>query len=66
MAEIEFSALAKQCLDRRIPDFETLRKEVLVWASKRNLEQKTVDWKFSKNAARKKLNRHYSNVKKLI
>ena len=66
MAEIEFSALAKQCLDRRIPDIETLEKEVLAWAHRRNLEHKTVNWKFSKNKARTKLQRHYSNVRKLI
>lgn len=41
MAEIEFAALAKQCLDRRIPAFETLRQEVVAWADKRNLDGKT-------------------------
>lgn len=66
MAEIEFSALAKQCLDRRIPDIETLRNEVIAWADRRNLEHKTVDWKFSKNTARTKLQRHYSCVGKFI
>lgn len=66
MAEIEFSVLSKQCLDRRIPDFNTLRNEVLAWANKRNLEHKTLDWKFFQKEARKKLERRYSNVKKLI
>lgn len=66
MAEMEFAALAKQCLDRRIPAFETLRQEVLAWADKRNLERKTVNWTFSQHDARHKLQRHYQNVKKLI
>lgn len=64
MAEIEFSALSQQCLDRRIPAFDTLRREVLAWAAKRNRDRKTVNWKFSQNDARSKLKRHYSNVQK--
>ncbi len=65
MAEIEFSALAKQCLDRRIPHIEILRKEVLAWTQQRNLEHKTVDWKFSQNKARNKLERHYTYIQRL-
>lgn len=64
MAEIEFSALSKQCLDRRMPNIETLESEVLAWSHSRNLEHTTVDWKFSKNKARTKFQRHYSNVRK--
>jgi hypothetical protein len=59
MAEIEFSALSKQCLDRRIPDIETLEKETLAWAEKRNKKCKTVNWKFTKNNAREKLKNKY-------
>ena len=66
MAEIEFAALSKQCLDRRIPNIDTLRKEVLAWACNRNAERKTINWKFAKNDARCKLDRHYSNVNKLF
>jgi len=64
MAEIEFAALSKQCLDRRLPEVETLRREVLAWAERRNQEGKTVHWKFSQDKAREKLHRHYSNVQK--
>jgi hypothetical protein len=64
MAEIEFAALAKQCLDRRIPDLERLRREVLARAARRNDEGKTVHWKFSQDKARQKLHRHYTNVQK--
>lgn len=63
MVEIEFAALSKQCLARRIPDIKTLRQEVLAWACNRNAEHKTVNWKFAKNDARQKLNRHYNDVK---
>jgi hypothetical protein len=66
MAEIEFAALSKQCLDRRIPDLETLRREVLAWADARNQARKTVHWKFSQDKARQKLQRHYHNVQKLM
>jgi len=66
MVEIEFAALAKQCLDRRIPAFETLRQEVLAWADTRNRARKTVHWTFSQNDARDKLQRHYRNVQKFI
>jgi DDE superfamily endonuclease len=64
-AEIEFAALSQQCLDRRIPDLELLRREVLAWAERRNHAGKTVHWQFSQDKARQKLHRHYSNVQKL-
>ncbi len=38
VAEIEFAALSKQCLDRRIGDLVTLEKEVVAWADARNQE----------------------------
>jgi DDE superfamily endonuclease len=66
MAEIEFAALSKQCLDRRIPEVGALRREVLAWAERRNREQKTVNWKFSQDKARQKLHRHYENVQKFM
>jgi hypothetical protein len=66
MAEIEFAALAKQCLDRRIPTFDLLCRAVLAWTDTRNLDHKTVHWTFSQNDARGKLQRHYRNVQKFI
>jgi len=59
MAEIEFAALAKQCLDRRIPDQDTLARETLAWVKKRNKERKTVNWQFTQTAAREKLQSKY-------
>lgn len=47
IAEIELSALTGQCLDRRIPDMDTLRKETKAWETKRNELQKGVDWRFT-------------------
>jgi DDE superfamily endonuclease len=59
MAEIEFAALATQCLDRRIPERATLEKEALAWAHIRNKARKTVNWKFTKYSAREKLKNKY-------
>ena len=36
MAEIEFSILGRECLDRRIPDKPALINEVNAWTEKRN------------------------------
>jgi hypothetical protein len=63
MAEIEFAALAKQCLDRRIPDRATLEQEVLAWTRARNQARKTVQWTFTQTRAREKLKSKYSMIK---
>lgn len=63
MAEIEFSALSKQCLDRRIGDIKTFSKEVYAWTQQRNRQKATVAWQFTKNKAREKLDRHYQNIR---
>ena len=62
MAEIEFSALARQCLDRRIATIEQLQREVAAWETKRNAQQVTIHWSFTTATARSKLKRHYLNV----
>jgi hypothetical protein len=59
MAEIELSALARQCLDRRIGDIETFKNEVIVWTDKRNQARKSVRWKFTQTDARRKLKSKY-------
>ena len=46
MAEIEFAALSKQCLDRRIGDLVTLEKEVLAWVEERNQQAVKINWLF--------------------
>ena len=52
MAEIELSALSKQCLDRRIADMKTLKHEVSAWENERNSIGATVRWQFKKDNAR--------------
>ena len=59
MAEIEFSILARECLDRRIPDKNILNKEVSAWANKRNSKKSKITWRFKKEDARIKLKRLY-------
>jgi hypothetical protein len=59
VAEIELSVMTKQCLDRRIPDIETLRQETSAWATARNDNQTGVDWQFTADDARIKLKRLY-------
>lgn len=62
MAEIEFAALSKQCLDRRIGDLTTLNEEVLAWVQERNRQGVRINWLFDTVQARKKLRRHYVKV----
>ena len=59
MAEIEFSVLRRQCLSRRIPDQETLKREVQAWQDRRNQQRATVKWRFTTQDARIKLKRLY-------
>jgi hypothetical protein len=62
MAEIEFSVLARECLDRRIPDKATLETEVAAWEKRRNHLSRTVDWQFTTADARIKLKRLYPSI----
>ena len=59
MAELEFSALSRRCLDHRIPDQPTLRREIAAWQRTRNAERGTVQWRFTVTDARTKLHRLY-------
>jgi hypothetical protein len=60
MTEIEVSALASQCLDRRIPDAATLHSEVAAWELRRNESTSSIEWQFSTTDARTKLRTLYS------
>jgi len=62
MAEIELSVLSGQCLDQRIPDEDTLRREVAAWQQLRNGQQATVNWHFTTENARIKLKRLYPDI----
>jgi hypothetical protein len=63
MAEIELSALSKQCLDRRIAERRILAKEVMAWSAKRNRLHTKITWHFTKSKAREKLSSAYDTVK---
>jgi len=62
MAEIELSVLARQCLDRRIPDAALLKCSVAAWQTRRNQAQVKVDWRFTTADARIKLKRLYPSI----
>jgi len=62
MAEIELSALVRQCLDRRLPDLETLSHEVQAWQQQRNDEVVKVLWQFKTGDARTKLKHLYPHI----
>jgi hypothetical protein len=59
MVECELSVLARQCLQRRLPDVGTMQTEVAAWEERRNAEGATVHWHFTTAQARKKLRRLY-------
>ena len=59
MAETELSVLARQCLDRRIPEQASLQRETLAWEQRRNTQLRTIDWQFTTEDARVKLKRLY-------
>ena len=59
MAEIELSVLSRQCINRRIPDEQTLNHEVQAWVVDRNNKVVKVDWRFSTAKARIRLKRLY-------
>lgn len=59
IAENELSALTRQCLNRRIPDVQTLERETTAWYLNRNQAQKSVDWQFTTADARIRLKRLY-------
>ena len=64
IAEIELSALGRQCIaGNRIPDLETLRSLLKPWAVTRNTAQKGVDWQFTAEDARIKLRHPYPMIK---
>lgn len=62
MAEIELSALSKQCLDRRIAEIRTLTSQVNSWTKRRNRLKVAIRWNFTKNDAREKFNRFYNTI----
>lgn len=62
MAECEFSVLGRQCLARRLPDIDTVTREVQAWTKRRNQAAKPADWRFTTKDARIKLKRLYPHL----
>lgn len=62
MIEIEFSALSRQCLNRRISTIEKLEHEILALLAERTERKIKIEWQFSIQSARSKLNSHYVAV----
>jgi transposase len=62
MAEIELSVLSRQCLDRRVPNFESLQAEVAAWQERRDATGTKIEWRFRTEDARIKLKRLYPSL----
>ena len=62
MVQMEFSALSRQSLNRRIGQLELLEREVRAWVEERNHKQVSVHWQFTIDKARVKFNRHYPEL----
>ena len=59
IAEIELSALTRQCLDRRIDDIDALNSELAAWQNAVNTAQRQVNWHFTTSDARTRLRHLY-------
>jgi DDE superfamily endonuclease len=59
LAEVEISAMSRQCLNRRIPTETELKVELLAWQTRRNQHRQRIRWKFTKKAADLKLGKYY-------
>ena len=59
IAEIELSALTRQCLDRRIDDMDALNIELAGWQNTTNADQRQVQWHFTASDARTRLRHLY-------
>ena len=62
IAEIELSAISSQCLNRRIPDMETMQEQLRQCQVQRNERAAPVNWQFTTEKARVKLRRLYPNI----
>ena len=62
LAESELGVLSSQCLDRRIPDKQTLIDEVAAWEQERNTNHAKASWHFTTSKARVKLKHLYPSI----
>ena len=59
---VELSVLNRQCLNRRLPDQDTLKLEIAAWEQERNQKSNSVNWRFTTEDARIKLKRLYPSI----
>ena len=62
MAEIELNVLTSQCLNRRIDNMVTIRKETRAWEKDKNKKKTKINWQFKTDDARIKLKRLYPTI----
>ncbi len=62
MAEIELSVFSRQCLDRRMADEQTLKREIKKLEETRNAASSKIEWRFTTEDARRKLQRLYPST----
>lgn len=62
MAEIELHVLMAQCLNRRIDNIETMKKETKAWQENRNNKEAQINWQFTNDKARIKLKKLYPTI----
>jgi hypothetical protein len=62
LAESELGVLSSQCLDRRIPDKQTLIDEIAAWEHDRNANHTKANWQFTTPNARIKLKHLYPSI----
>src|SRR5437660_184937 len=62
LAESELGVLSTQCLDRRIPDKQTLIDEIAAWQHERNVRNAKANWHFTTASARVKLKHLYPSI----
>lgn len=60
--EIEFSAVARCCLNARIPTKEQVEKQVLAFFKEREKKEIKINWQFDITQARKKMKKHYVKI----
>ena len=65
MIEIEFSALSRLCLNRRIPTIGQLTTQVLAFVRDRNDKRIKINWQFFIDSARNTFHSHYERINPL-
>lgn len=62
MVELEFAALSKQCLNRRIGTIALLENEIMAWIKERNKSRIKIKWSYTTEKARQNLSKHYIKI----